>query len=615
MASGTTSKSFMWGLMGLLILALGGFGATSLTGGITSVGSVGDADIDINSYANGLQEDIRAVEAQTGQALSFEQAVQFGIPQTTLSRLVGIAALDNEAANIGLSVGDDNLSRQILGIESFAGTDGNFDRESYRFVLERSGQSEADFEEQMRNDMVRGLIQGAVVTGLEMPASYTDLLVNYAAERRSFDWVTLDPATLETVIATPSDADLASFHADNAADFTQPEKKRLTYVWLSPDDLIDDVAVDEALIIQRYEDRSAEFNIPERRLVERLVLSDAASAEAARSRLDAGEVDYEALVTERGLALQDIDLGDVTQAQLGSAGDAVFAANVNDIVGPVETSLGPALLRVNGILPGQATTLEQARAQLRDELAADAARRQIATQSETAQDLLASGATLEELQTEANMVLAQLDWFDGADAPIAAYSDFRVAAANVTADDYPTVIELDDGGIAALRLESVLEAQLEPLADVRDAVEAAWREAATTQALADHAASLLTRLNAGEDFTALGLTAQSETDTLRSDFIPGTGPEFLTTVFGLNPGEAAVESYDNVVVLVQLNDVLSPDLSNEEVSGFVDRIAAQSNASIAQDLYADFSEALQDSAGLTLDRTAIEAVHANFQHR
>ncbi|MEC8042532.1 MAG: SurA N-terminal domain-containing protein, partial [Pseudomonadota bacterium] len=137
--------------MGLLIVGLGGFGATNLSGNITRVGSVGDEDIDVNEYARALQQDIRAIEAQTGSAMTFDQVLAAGVDRAALGRLIGQAALDNEAAKLGLSIGDENLSQQIVQIDAFQGANG-FDRESYRFALNQAGLSEIEFEGQMRAD-------------------------------------------------------------------------------------------------------------------------------------------------------------------------------------------------------------------------------------------------------------------------------------------------------------------------------------------------------------------------------------------------------------------------------------------------------------------------------
>lgn len=612
MASGVTSKSFMWGLMGLLILGLGGFGVSNLSGNIRSVGSVGDVDIAVDDYARALQEDIRAVEAQTGQSLTFDQVEAFGIDGNVMGRLIGQAALDNEAQKIGLSIGDENLSKQIFEIDAFQGPNG-FDRESYKFALDQAGFTEAKFEESLRADSVRSILQTAVISGASMPSSYSETLVAYAAERRNFTWARLSADDLTSALPEPTEDELAAYHAANAADFTTPAMKRITYAWLSPDDLVADIPVEEDRIVALYESRGEEFNVPERRLVERLVYPDTAAAEAAKLALENGDKDFETLVADRGLELQDIDMGDVSKADLDAAGGAVFNAEVNDVVGPFDTGLGPALFRVNGVLPGQTRSLDDVRDELHAELAADAARRKIETVAETVDDLLAGGATLEELQSETGMTIASIDWHQDATDPIAAYEAFQEAAAKVQDGDYPEVIYLEDGGIVALRLEQEIPAELQDLATVRDAVIAGWEVDATTKALAAQAQALIEKLVAGEDMAALGLSAQVETDITRDQFIPDTGEGFLETVFGMEPGDLSVISAADSVAIVRLDKVQGPDNANPEIGSFRDMLTQQAEAGITQDLYAAYARAIQNEAGIALDQTAINAVHANFR--
>lgn len=612
MASGKVSKTFMWGLMGLLIVGLGGFGATNLSGSVTRVGSVGDEDIDVNQYARALQQDIRAVEAQTGSALPFDQVTALGIDRAVLGRLIGQAALNNEAAKLGLSIGDENLGQQIMTISNFQGPNG-FDRDSYRFALQQAGLSEQEFEAEMRAETVRAILQGAVVNGAPMGATYAETLIGFTGERRDFTWALLTAADLAEAIATATDADLDTFHKANADQFTSPAMKRLTYVWLSPDDLVADIDVDEALIQSAYNERIDQFVIAERRLVERLIYPDTATAEAAKAALDAGEKDYETLVADRGLDLADVDMGDVTATALGTAGEAVFAAASTEVVGPVETSLGPALFRVNAILPGQETSLEEARAELKAELAADTARRQIERVSETVDDLLAGGATLEELEGESGLKLLSTNWHAGSEDPIAGYADFRAAAQAVQEGDYPEVIRLDDGGIAALRWEEDLPAALRPLADVRAEVEAAWQAEETSKALASQAELLINQLVQGADMATLGLTAREEVDILRSDFIAEAPQGFLAAVFELQENGATVIRGNDGVAVVKLGAVKGPDESDAEIAGFRTLLSQQGDAGLSEDLYAAFARAIQDEAGIYLDQTALNAVHANFR--
>jgi peptidyl-prolyl cis-trans isomerase D len=179
-----------------------------------------------------------------------------------------------------------------------------------------------------------------------------------------------------------------------------------------PDAIAADQPVDEAALKALYDERIDEFVVPERRLVERLVFPDQAAADAAKARLDAGRPVRD-LVIERGLTLDAIDLGDVSQADLGAAGEAVFAATEGSTVA-ADSDLGPALYRVNGILAGEETTFDQARDLLASEMQTDAARR--ADRRQGRRDRRPSGrrdATLKDLAKEAGMTFATVDHVPG----------------------------------------------------------------------------------------------------------------------------------------------------------------------------------------------------------
>ena len=93
----------VWAILGLLVVAMGGFGITSFGGSIRDIGSVGRTPISVNDYFGALQQEIRAAEAQTGQRFSLQQAELFGLTDRARSQVVTAAAMDEEARRLGLS--------------------------------------------------------------------------------------------------------------------------------------------------------------------------------------------------------------------------------------------------------------------------------------------------------------------------------------------------------------------------------------------------------------------------------------------------------------------------------------------------------------------------------
>lgn len=599
--------------MGMLILGLGGFGVTHLTGTLRSIGRVGETEIDINDYARALQSEIRAIEAERGEPVSFAQARERGLDRAILAQLVTTAALEEETRRMSVSVGDGNLHAQIVEMQQFQGLDGSFDRDSYRFALEQAGLSEAEFEEDIRAETARTLLQAAVMSGVTTAPTHIETLLNYIAERRDATWAMLGRADLAGGLAVPSEADLKRFHEENAARFTAPETREITYAWLTPEMVIDTVGIDEATLRAAYDERIDEFRRPERRLVERLSFADRPAAEAALGRIGSGEGSFEDLVEARGLALEDVDLGDVSRAELGDAGEAVFAAAAGDIVGPVETSLGPALFRVNAVLRPRETTFEEAREDLRDELAGDRARRMIDARIDRIDDLLAGGATIEDLAAETEMEKGTIGWHEEVRGGIAAYEGFRAAAAEVTEKDYPEVIRLDDGGIFALRLDRVTEPALKPLDQVRDEVRRGWRDAATVAALRARLAGQLPRLRAGTGFAELGMTPQSAEALTRNSFPPDMPPAFVETLFAMEPGEVETIGGGGQLVVLRLDAIRPPPEDSPDVAQLRTALRNQAASGLAQDLFQAVANDIRARAGIEIDQQALNAVHANFQ--
>jgi peptidyl-prolyl cis-trans isomerase D len=609
---GGLSRAVVWIILALVIVGLGGYGAVNFGGRIESIGKVGDTPIPIERYARALNEEMRALQAQTGQNFTLSQLQAFGLDRAILARVVGEVALEDEAARAGISVGDVELGRQLREIGAFKGLDGNFDRQAYEFALDRLGMSAREFEEQLRAEIARTILQAGIVSAIETPPVLVDTLVAWLGERRDVTWARIGPEDIEGEIGLPTEEDLKAYYEEHAERYTLPETKVITYAWLTPDMLIDRIEVDEAALRELYEARRDQYDQPERRLVERLVFPDAASAEAARARLDAGEITFEELVAERGLKLEDIDLGDVTREDLGEAGDEVFALSEPGIVGPVETPLGPALFRVNGILPAQKVGFEEAREELLQEYAADQAARLVGEQIEPISDLLAGGATLEELAQETDMELGHIEWTPQSEDGIAAYEAFREAAAAAQPGDFPEVSELDDGGIFALRVDEIRPPTLPPLEEVREQVIADWQRDLRALRMAEKAAALADAIERGADMAALGLELSEEKGLKRDSFLEGVPADFTRTLFAMKPGEARVVRGEDAAFLLRLDAVHAADPDDPDLAATRERISERYAQAVAQDVLAAFTEAVEAEAGISLDTAAINAVHAQF---
>ena len=601
-----------WIVVGVILVGLAGFGTGGLSGNIRSIGTVGDKDVSLASYQQTLTQQIRALSAQFGAPISFQQAQSFGIDQRALSQLILTRTLDNEANQLGISAGDERVFERLQANPAFQGA-GGFNRETYRLSLQQTGQSAAEFETAIREEIARTLLQGAVVSGVPAVDAYADALVQYIGEQRGITWATIDADALQAPVSGATEADQQAYYDANPDEFTLPETRDITYAWLIPSMIQDQMEVTDEAVEALYQARIAEFIQPERRLVERLVYVDQGRADEAIAQLNAGDATFVDLVEERGLSLADIDLGDVSQDDLRSAGEAVFAAGPGDVVGPFNSPLGPALFRMNAVLAAQETTLEEATPRLREEMAADAAREFINDSADGIIDLLAGGATMEDLAERTDMTLGTLNWTVDMAEGIAAYDAFRREAAAVSEGDFAELHDLADGGIFALRLDGTTEPTLQPLDDVRDAVTTAWQSQARQEAVIATAGDIATSIQPLTDFTTLELAPLQETGLTRRSFVEGTPPAFNDELFEMNVGEVRVIDAFDRAIIVRLDEIAPPDAEDEGTIAQREALAANAAAGIAQDIFDAYATSLQERTDVNINQATVNAVNAQFQ--
>jgi len=257
-------------------------------------------------------------------------------------------------------------------------------------------------------------------------------------------------------------------------------------------------------------------------------------------------------------------------------------------------------------------TFEDAKADLKVEYQMDAARRAIADKVEAVDDLLAGGATLQDLAQEQGMELGTLDFTDQSDEKIAGYPAFRTAAQQVQEGDFPEAVLLADGGLVALQLDEIVPATPIPLAEARADVEASWRLEALRKALAAQAAEIAEAVKGGASLGAYGIVSVT-TEIARDGFVEGAPAEALTTAFKMDEGAVQVIDLPGYVGLLRLDRIIPAALEGEAAAALKGAIAVQVEQTYAQDALALFANALALEAGVTFNQTAIEAVHAQFR--
>ncbi len=603
----------VWVLLGLLIVGLTGLGLGGAVSSLNSqtVARVGDEPVPTEEFVRGMFRQIDTVAEQTGRRLTMPEAQAFGLDQQVLAQQVGIAALNQQTRDLGLSVTDERVRDQLLAQPSFSGLTGGFDQAAYEFYLDRQGYSAREFEELLRKEISRNLIRTAVAGGVEMPGIFAGRVMSHLGEERTFDYARLDPGLLDAEVPEPTEADLSAYYDANPDAYTLPETRMVSYVALTPSELAASVDVSEDELRALYEDRRDTLDTPERRIVDALAFLSNEDAQAARTRIESGEINFEGLAEERGVDPADLALGPVERSDLGAdAREAVFAAEGPGIVGPVTTDLGPMLYRLNAILAAKSVTFEDIVDTLRAELAADRAGDLIAQEMDPVQDLLAAGATLEEIADETVLTFGTVGLTTSPGDGLAGDAAFRAEAFEAEPGEDRDLIDTSDGGIAALRVDEIVPPTLQPLADVRDEVVQDWRAAQQRDLLAARAEGIRARIGEGQTFAGL---AEAEALTLRShppvtrsaQLQDGLPRDLLQTVYETGSSDSFVHQDISGVYVVQVTEVIPFDALGAEGRGQVAQVSSVLDGQLAADILNAYTQMLADEAGVSVNQQLI----------
>jgi len=611
------SNVVVWIILVLLMIGLAGFGISTGASGGRAVASVGDTRVEADAYARALDQELRALTQQVGRPLPMSEARQYGVDRMVLARLLGDAALDEEARRLGVSAGDEAVHALVLATPAFRGADGRFDRQAYDFALERAGLTPAAFEDLLRAETARETIAASLQSAARMPPAAARILLDYAGETRRVAWLPLDASLLPEPTAAPDEAALEAFHTENADRYTRPETLRITYALLEPETLAATIEPTEDELRAAYAAASARYDMPERRILDRIGFGTEEEAAAARARIDAGETDFDALAAERGLTEATMDQGAVRRETLApEAAEAVFGAAGPGVVGPVPSALGPSLYRINAILAANHTPFEAAREELRRERALALARDQVHEEARAIDDLLAGGATLEEVAAETPFELGEIGLDATTAGGLADDPAFRELAETADEGVETDLTELASGGLVALRVDAVEPPALIPLAEIRDRVAADWTAAQDADRLAGIARGWAAEIDGGlpiADLAArLGRTVVEAGPIARGDAMPDAPAGMAEAIFAAPAGGAVVLADETGAALAQVTGIIPFDREDPASAELADQVAGQLDVQVADDLLALAVQALQAEAGIEVNQTLVDQVVARF---
>jgi peptidyl-prolyl cis-trans isomerase D len=390
---------------------------------------------------------------------------------------------------------------------------------------------------------------------------------------------------------------LQRYWRNHPAQFTAPEYRRIKLVILSPALLAPQEQIAQADVDAAYARVAGAAPSVPQRSVQVVSVGDLASSSRLESawKRGAGWDKMQALAKQYGASAVELDQAAQTQIPSAGLGQAVFAAPVGKVMGPVAGEAGMYVFKVTaqGQSGPDAATL---RAQVTQQLQLQKAQADVAQNVDAVQDALAGQTPLDQLPGNLGLVAVQgtLDATgntpDGTPAPIPGGDTLKTAIVQAVfaahQGDPAQLINGPDGSYFALTVDQVEAPALQNFAQVRDKVLAAWTAAALTRTAEAQAAALLHAVQQGQSLKAAAAVAGLQvvtTPALTRSSQQAGDTQLATLLFSIKQGQATMLQTGTGFTVAQLTRITDPDPAQ--------------NPADAQALQQAMSRALQNDVG------------------
>ncbi len=607
-------------VMGVLIISFGVWGIADIFKGFgqSTVAKVGGTEISLNEFRQIYTDRLQQIGRQFGRPLTPDQARAFGLDRQVLQQTIAEAALDEEARRLGLGQSDEQIRQFIMTDPNFKGVSGNFDPARFQSVIRNFGYTEQRYVSEQRKVSLRRQITGTIGAGLEPPKAMIDVLTRFQNEQRAIEFVKLDAAQAGTIDA-PSPEALAAYFEDHKVQFRAPEYRKISFVVVSPEELgkWNEVSDEDARKV--FEQRKDRLGTPEKRQIQQIVFPNAADAQAARERL-VGGLSFEDLGKERGLSASDVDLGLVTKSALDPAvGSAAFALPSGEISQPIQGALGTSIVRVQKIEPGVEANYASVAGDIKREIATERARIKVAELRDKMEDERGGGASVIDAAQKLGLTAVTVDAVDRSGrAPNGQPVTNIPPGLDVVSQAFNTDVGVDNdsisykGGYVWYDVLAITPSRDRNLDEVRDQVEARWRQDQVAAKLKTKATEMVQKLNAGgklaDEAAAIGAKVETAAGFKRDDTpagLPATvvSAAFRTAKDGVGQSPAAGGSE---VIVFRVTDITEPtvDAGSDAIKKLKDSI----DRALTDEQVASYVNRLETDLGTTINQAAFAQV-------
>jgi len=330
---------------------------------------------------------------------------------------------------------------------------------------------------------------------------------------------------------------------------------------------------------------------------------------------------FEDLAKERGLNPSDVDLGMTAKSGIldSAVADAAFSLPSGEISQPVPGRFGVAVVKIGKIEPAVQPSFESVAANLKKDIATERARAKVSDLHNKMEDERGGGAGVIEAAQKLGLAPVTIDAVDrsgrllngqpvtsiprGLDVVSQAFNS------NVGVDNDPIQF---NGGYVWYDVLDVIPSRERTLDEVKDQVEAKWRDDQITTRLRAKATEMVQKLDQGgklaDEAVAAGSKVETAKDVRRDATLPGLPISAVTAAFR-TPKDAVGQSAGagaNEWIVFRVTDISVPpvDLASDDIKKLKDTL----QRGLTDEQVAQYVSKIEQTIGTTINKAAFAQV-------
>jgi peptidyl-prolyl cis-trans isomerase D len=348
------------------------FGSMKDSSRIVEYARVNDTMITKAEYDNAYRNLVATYQEQFGGMWNNNLAEMFDLENSALENLINTEIISQEADNLGLRVTEKEIQGSIVVSAAFQ-TEGRFDKNRYASLLSYNRMTPAEFEGNIRQDLLQKKINQFLMTLLPVTENEVMDQYKYSNEQVKVSFVKFQPDDFRETINKDS-AGMEKYFEDNREEYRIPEKIKLLYIRFDPAEFREGIELEDQDIANYYEDNIQVFS-QERQVKARHILFSLdleapeevetvvkEQAQAVLERVKNGE-DFSKLAQEFSQGPSKDDGGDLGYFSSGQMvkefEEAAFSMKKDEISDLVRTSFGYHIIRVDDIKDASIKELEE----------------------------------------------------------------------------------------------------------------------------------------------------------------------------------------------------------------------------------------------------------------